>query len=214
MEDTFEKKDTNHDCLTLREYVYDDMDRRFWDQDLDADGYVSEAEYRRATAQAAAPDQQGHKRGIASVLASAFGTQRGKKWGVTPFSSMDLNHDGKLSIAEYHTAFNLSQKSLAQFTAHKRDAWFVRWTPDGHTLITGGMDNFVRRWDMTSGKCVEEIPVPGAVTSGAVSHNGQILAVGQYANSAIQLWDIQRQKPLGALLGHTERTYVLAFAER
>ncbi|XP_077220780.1 WD repeat-containing protein 26 homolog [Tasmannia lanceolata] len=53
----------------------------------------------------------------------------------------EVNDDGKVSLR--HT-----------LTGHQKPVLTVAWSPDDHQLLTCGMDEAVRRWDVNSGACL------------------------------------------------------------
>ncbi|MCF1508647.1 WD40 repeat domain-containing protein [Streptomyces glomeratus] len=77
----------------------------------------------------------------------------------------------------------------------------VAFSPDGHTLASGGDDNdsAVRLWDVaTSGLRTTLTGHPGGVESVAFSPNGRALASGG-DDGKVQLWDVSLSDPLSAM---------------
>lgn len=63
----------------------------------------------------------------------------------------------------------------------------VVFSPDGKLLATAGSDNFVRVWDIESGKEQAARSCDGRVTAIAFSPNGQRIAVG-IADGSVRIW--------------------------
>lgn len=65
----------------------------------------------------------------------------------------------------------------------------VEFSPDGELLATAGSDNFVRVWDIESGKEHAARLCDGRVTAIAFSPNGQRIAVG-CTDGSVQIWPV------------------------
>jgi WD40 repeat protein len=70
----------------------------------------------------------------------------------------------------------------------------VAFSPDGHTLASGGDNGMTKLWDVT--KPAHPQPIGRAITGGtgvvysvAFGRDGQSLATGTY-DGAVQLWDL------------------------
>lgn len=101
---------------------------------------------------------------------------------------------------------------LATVAAHEKSARFVGFSPDGKTMITGGLDQVAKTWEIETKERIQTLSGhPGAVTCGAISPDGQVLATGGYA-TAITLWDTKTGKGTGTLRGHADRLAALAFS--
>ena len=93
----------------------------------------------------------------------------------------------------------------------------LTYSPDGATLVTGGMNNTIRFWDMENGKLKrtldakndEEQPLdqnnrvryPHTITSLAYSLDGKTLVSGR-GNGRIQFWDLESRQHLQTLAEH------------
>jgi WD40 repeat protein len=70
----------------------------------------------------------------------------------------------------------------------------VAFRPDGKTLASGGMEDAVRLWDLTSGKTLDTFKGhPGAVMSVAFSPDGKTLLSAE-DDGTIKLWDVPGAK--------------------
>jgi WD40 repeat protein len=65
----------------------------------------------------------------------------------------------------------------------------VVFSPDGKLLATAGSDNFVRVWDIESGKEQAARSCDGRVTAIAFSPNGQRIAVG-ITDGSVRIWPV------------------------
>jgi WD40 repeat protein len=68
------------------------------------------------------------------------------------------------------------------------------FTPDGRTLISGGSDGLITRWDATTGRQLGQLGVPearGPVSGLAISRDGVTLA-----DARVGLWDLKTGRPL------------------
>lgn len=88
----------------------------------------------------------------------------------------------------------------------------VAYAPDSRTLASGGADQSVRLWDITTGRQSLVIHDPGGpVVSLAFAPDGNTLAVG--TSHCVTLWDLARAEPGPTFEGGDRPgTYVVAFA--
>jgi hypothetical protein len=75
----------------------------------------------------------------------------------------------------------------------------MAWSPDGHSLVTGGEDKTIRVWDGLTGQPVATLeghsnPVYGL----SVSSDGKLLA-SQSGDGTVCIWSVATREPLGAL---------------
>jgi cytochrome c len=97
-------------------------------------------------------------------LLSAAGERTGEiAVGQTPIIALALSRDGRLiaaagirgSVAIIDRA---SRKLLRTLVGPGLPVWSVAFSPDNHTLLTGGTDRVIRRWDALTGE-----PIGGVV---------------------------------------------------
>jgi WD40 repeat protein len=87
----------------------------------------------------------------------------------------------------------------------------VAFCPNDHSIVTGGDDQWLRRWDPNSG--VERPPAlkhPGVIRAVAVSPDGRLALVAGDDLTA-RLWDLEPGFPRGGPLRHAGRVYAAAF---
>jgi RNA polymerase sigma factor (sigma-70 family) len=76
----------------------------------------------------------------------------------------------------------------------------LAFTPDSKTLVTTGVRNIVRLWDVATGKQRRQIKLPGTMAyTVAVSPDGRTLAAG---DNVLHLWDIATSRELLPQAGH------------
>ncbi len=76
--------------------------------------------------------------------------------------------------------------------------WGILFSRDGKTLITGGRDSVIRRWDASTGE--ELVPAAGSpdfASLVALSPDGRTLACTQ--DHGVHLWDMKAGREIGAL---------------
>ena len=99
-------------------------------------------------------------------------------------------------------------KTLALLTGHTGDVLCVRFSPDGKTLATGGIDATVRLWDVATGASKAILRGdPYKVLSLSFSPDGETIAT---AGSNVYFWDVTTGK-LKATLAKGE-LYVLSLS--
>lgn len=85
----------------------------------------------------------------------------------------------------------------------------LAYSPDGHTIASGGYDMTIRIWDIVTGKvvCTFDNKLSKVCTL-AFSSDGQTL----FSNDGndIKIWDLQNKQEIGRLKGHSEGVVSLA----
>jgi WD40 repeat protein/tRNA A-37 threonylcarbamoyl transferase component Bud32 len=85
---------------------------------------------------------------------------------------------------------------------HTGRVFCVAFSPDGHTLASGGMDRCIKLWDLANWKAGEALPPVQTLTSDrhtdrvlslAFSPNGKYLASRSHDNTVV-LWDLATKK--------------------
>src|SRR5215472_19140232 len=101
-------------------------------------------------------------------LLSATGEQRGDiATGGAPVIAIALSGDGKRiaatgirgSVTILDRAARRSERTL---TGPGPPMWSVAFLPDNRTLLTGGADRMIRRWDTTTGEAMDGLATGGA----------------------------------------------------
>jgi len=95
----------------------------------------------------------------------------------TPIVSLSASPDGKLvaaagirgSVAIIDRA---SRQTLRTLVGPGLPVWSVAFFPDNRTLLTGGTDRMVRRWDATTGEHIGAVPMSDA-SDPLAAYNGE-----------------------------------------
>jgi len=98
-------------------------------------------------------------------------------------------------------------KHLRTLKYHTVGVMAVAFSPDGATIATSGIDNFLRLWDGKTGKDItkEALPLSGHGYALTFSADGKRLLVG---STRLEMYDVETQKPLkakGGFFAETER---------
>jgi len=81
-------------------------------------------------------------------------------------------------------------------------AYFLAWTADGKTLISGSYDSSIRTWNTTTWQQINVLTGhTWAVRGIALSPNGRILASASQDGTA-RLWNLENGQPIGTPLQH------------
>ncbi|MFG2825057.1 trypsin-like peptidase domain-containing protein [Kitasatospora sp. NPDC048365] len=122
------------------------------------------------------------------------------------------------AIASLSAAANLPLRH--RLTGHTRGVNCVAFSPDGHTLATGGGNDSVRLYDVATGRTVTTLGGTGGkflmghsgdVDSVAFSPDGNILAATSRL-SGVRLWDVVTGTTVATLAGPTHGAFSVAFS--
>ncbi len=135
-------------------------------------------------------------------------------WGIAYSPDSTLLATGSLwnpENAENVTIWDVATGQAVSVIDNKEGADELLFSNDGSLLITGGVDGFVRVWEVETGQLRQEIEADQSVIYGAsLSPDGKILATAA-AGSDVRLWDIQSGKRLLTLDGSEEGIVLVEF---
>lgn len=88
-----------------------------------------------------------------------------------------------------------------RFSGHQKPVSFMSWSPDDHQLLTCGVEEVVRRWDVESGECIHiyEKHGLGLISCGWAPDGNRILC--GVTDKSISMWDLEG-KELECWKGH------------
>ncbi|KAK4372973.1 hypothetical protein RND71_008357 [Anisodus tanguticus] len=78
-----------------------------------------------------------------------------------------------------------------RFSGHQKPVSYMSWSPDDHQLLTCGVEEVVRRWDVESGECIHiyEKNGLGLISCGWAPDGKRILC--GVTDKSISMWDLQ-----------------------
>lgn len=88
-----------------------------------------------------------------------------------------------------------------RFSGHQKPVSNISWSPDDHQLLTCGVEEVVRRWDVESGECIHiyEKNGLGLISCGWAPDGNRILC--GVTDKSISMWDLEG-KELECWKGH------------
>ncbi len=135
-------------------------------------------------------------------------------WGIAYSPDSTLVATGSLwnpENAENVIIWDVASGQAVSVIDNKEGADELLFSNDGSLLITGGVDGFVRIWEVETGQLVEEIEADASVIYGAsLNPDGKILATAA-AGSDVRLWDIQSGERLLTLDGSEDGITLVEF---
>jgi WD40 repeat protein len=98
--------------------------------------------------------------------------------------------DGKVQLLDLETG-----KEIRRFQAHAEGVWDLCLSHDGKVLATAGMDQFLRLWDPTTGRQLQDFggKQKAAVLHIALAPDGKRLAATSFGH-AVRIWDVSSGK--------------------
>ncbi|MCD7457962.1 WD repeat-containing protein 26 [Datura stramonium] len=91
-----------------------------------------------------------------------------------------------------------------RFSGHEEPVSYISWGPDDNQLLTCGVEEVVRRWDVNSGECIRLYEKNGlGLISCGWAPNGKRIFCG-VTDQSISIWDLEG-KELDCWKGHRIR---------
>ncbi len=130
------------------------------------------------------------------------------------FSLATAHGDGTIRLWNTRTG-----DIMRQFAAHPKQAFSVRFSPDGRLLATGSDDPTVKIWDVSTGECIQTLAHhTRRVWSVRFSPDGKLLATCS-GDGTIALWAVPTPQDRGAewsvirvLTGYRDWIYAVCFS--
>jgi WD40 repeat protein len=102
---------------------------------------------------------------------------------------------------------------------HGNAALIVAFSPDGRTVVSGGNDSWLKVWDASTGKLLQQHEVPTIrIATLAFSPDGKLLATATEpfdptdVNYNVLVFDYAKWKQLQNLIGHSGRVTCVSFS--
>lgn len=122
---------------------------------------------------------------------------------------LQFSHNGKYlasssadcSVIIWEVILDGSVRLKHRFSGHKKSVSYISWSPDDHQLLTCGVEEAVRRWDVESGECIHiyEKRSLGFISC-TWAPDGKRIFCG-VTDKSISMWDLEG-KELECWKGH------------
>ncbi len=102
--------------------------------------------------------------------------------------------DGTVLIGDFSVLRTIDPQTgavLRSNTGHSRGILSLAITSDGSRVVTTGVDETVRVWDLNSGQFIRRFTGPGASQGVALSPDGKTMLIGS-TDSSVTLWDVEK----------------------
>lgn len=119
-----------------------------------------------------------------------------------------LANDAKIELWEI-----ASKEKLATFEGHIRLVEALEFSHDGNFIVSGGVDETIKIWEVSKRTLVGSISCPNHCVNTLSNSVDGILATGG-KDSTIRLWDIASKSELAVLEGHEASIRTIAFSAR
>eukprot|EP00123_Amoebidium_parasiticum_P018344 comp24176_c0_seq1/m.44205 comp24176_c0_seq1/g.44205 ORF comp24176_c0_seq1/g.44205 comp24176_c0_seq1/m.44205 type:complete len:655 (-) comp24176_c0_seq1:337-2301(-) len=116
--------------------------------------------------------------------------------------------DGTINIWDLH-----NQKLIKTMDGHRDGASCIDIMDNGSRLVTGGLDNYVRIWDLAEGRQIMGNPFSAQIFSLGVSPRDNWIAAG-LENSEIKVFSMERDTPRYQLTLHESCVLSLKYAHK
>jgi WD40 repeat protein len=133
-----------------------------------------------------------------------------------PITSVAITSNGQTLITGSNQGIELwdiNTGRLVLTLPESGEANAIAISPDSRTLVSGHLDNTVKRWDLRNGNLVQTLPAGERgfiVESVAISPDGQTIAAGTYRE--IRLWNLERGIRQRTIVAHCDLCYVYDLA--
>jgi len=106
----------------------------------------------------------------------------------------------------------LTGQCMRTLIGHYNSVFSVCFSPDGKTFISGGYDNTMKLWDISTDECVHTFEGHTCdVNSVCFSPDGKTLLSGS-DDKTMKLWDVSTRKCLRTFKGHTDYVDSVCFS--
>ncbi len=114
----------------------------------------------------------------------------------------------QLASTIYRAIYEIKEKYRIQ--AHLEGVWSAEFSPDGSTIITGGLDNLIKLWQRDGSEIVQFVGHTAPIRSASFSPDGQTI-LSSSSDKTISIWNLSGDR-LHTFLGHTGAVWTARFS--
>jgi len=130
-----------------------------------------------------------------------------KHW-LTDIELISSENRLQLTSTIYRAIYEIKEKNRIQ--AHAQGIWITEFSPNGLQILSGGLDNSMKLWQLDGQELIEFVGHSAPIRSVSFSPNGETV-LSSSSDKTIAIWNLQGDR-LHTLTGHTGAVWSTRFS--